>query len=348
MDSLAMTSVLPSPKVLKEAIPLSKKNKAFIDTSRQSIQNILSGQDKRLLVVVGPCSIHDVEAAKDYARRLAHLAHIYSQRMVIVMRTYFEKPRTSLGWKGLIIDPYLDGSYNLVKGLHIAREFLRYVIDLELPTATEILDVITPQYLKDCICWGAIGARTIESQVHRQLASGLPMPIGFKNNTAGSIVVAVHALKAAQKTHTFLGINDQGQASVITTTGNAHGHIILRGGKLGPNYTPPYIRHTESLLEEADLPKKIMVDCSHGNSGKDPQHQAKVLEDTLKQIQAGAGSIIGYMLESNLLPGSQPFPRPIHELTYGTSITDGCIGWSETESLLKQTFDAYNPSLILS
>jgi 3-deoxy-7-phosphoheptulonate synthase len=259
------------------------------------------------------------------------------------MRVYFEKPRTTVGWKGLIMDPHLDGSHDIAAGLRLARAFLRDVLDLGLPTATELLDPITPQYIADLICWSAIGARTAESQTHRQMASGLSMPLGFKNGTDGSIQTAINAVKAAGQPQTFLGINLDGRASAVVTRGNAGCHIVLRGGAQGPNYSAEFIEHAGQLLSKAGLTPSILVDCSHDNSAKSPERQAVVMRDLMAQIAQGNGSIMGAMVESNLLPGSQPFPQPRKNLLYGVSITDPCIGWEETEALIQQTHAALAP-----
>jgi 3-deoxy-7-phosphoheptulonate synthase len=293
-----------------------------------------------MLLIVGPCSIHDVDAGLEYGRRLAALAREVSDRVMIVMRVYFEKPRTTVGWKGLIMDPHLDGSNDIAAGLRIARAFLRDVLDLGLPTATELLDPITPQYIADLVCWSAIGARTAESQTHRQMASGLSMPIGFKNGTDGSVQTAVNAIRAASQPQTFLGINLEGAASAVVTAGNPNCHIVLRGGSGGPNYSPEHIAGTERQLEAAGLIKSIMVDCSHDNSAKMPERQPEVMRALLAQVEAGNTSILGGMIESNLLAGSQPFPQPIEKLLRGVSITDGCIDWDTTESLVREVHRA--------
>jgi 3-deoxy-7-phosphoheptulonate synthase len=263
---------------------------------------------------------------------------------MIVMRVYFEKPRTTVGWKGLIMDPHLDGSHDIAEGLRLARRFLLDVLNLGLPTATEFLDPITPQYIADLVCWSAIGARTAESQTHRQMASGLSMPIGFKNGTDGSIQTAINAIRAAAQPHTFLGINLEGAASAIVTRGNPDCHIILRGGSSGPNYSPAHVAQAEQLLAKVSLPKAILVDCSHDNSAKQPERQPEVMRAVLAQIAAGNTSIMGAMIESNLFAGSQPFPQPIAQLRYGVSITDGCIDWPTTEALVRE-IHALSPRL---
>jgi len=330
------TRALPSPAQLLRELPKSDAQGEFVSRSRAEIHRLIFTNDQRFLLVVGPCSIHDTAAGLEYAQRLAKLSKEVSDRVLIVMRVYFEKPRTTVGWKGLIMDPHLDGSHDIAAGLRLARTFLRQVLDLVLPTATELLDPITPQYIADLICWSAIGARTAESQTHRQMASGLSMPIGFKNGTDGSIQTAINAIKAAAQPHTFLGINLDGAASAIVTRGNPDGHTVLRGGSSGPNYSAEHIAQTEQLLEKAKLPKTIIVDCSHDNSSKQPERQPEVMRELLRQISAGNQSIMGGMLESNLFAGNQPFPQPKEKLKYGVSITDGCIDWETTRALVHE------------
>jgi 3-deoxy-7-phosphoheptulonate synthase len=337
------TRVLPTPNELLRVLPKTEAQAAFITRARQEIHNLIFGDDHRLLLIVGPCSIHDLAAGREYGRRLAALAREVSDRVLIVMRVYFEKPRTTVGWKGLIMDPRLDGSQDIAEGLRLARTFLRDVLDLGLPTATEMLDPITPQYIADLVCWCAIGARTTESQTHRQMASGLSMPLGFKNGTDGSLQTAINAIRAAAQPQTFLGISHDGVASAIVTRGNSNCHIVLRGGTSGPNYSPAHIRETEGLLEKAGLPKAIMVDCSHGNSAKQPERQPEVLRAVLDQVAAGNTSIMGAMIESNLFAGSQPFPQPRARLHYGVSITDPCIDWTATEVAIREMYAALGP-----
>src|SRR5580698_4480185 len=281
------TRPLTSPAALLDEIPKSEAQAEFVTRSRQDIHRLIFTDDRRLLMIVGPCSIHDVDAGREYAERLARLAREVSDRVMVVMRVYFEKPRTTVGWKGLIMDPHLDGSNDIVGGLRLARTFLRDVLDLGLPTATELLDPITPQYIADLVCWSAIGARTAESQTHRQMASGLSMPLGFKNGTDGSIPTAINAIKAAAQPHTFLGINLDGAASAIVTRGNPNCHIVLRGGSTGPNYSAAQIGETERLLAKANLPRAILVDCSHDNSAKQPERQPEVMRAVLAQIASG-------------------------------------------------------------
>jgi 3-deoxy-7-phosphoheptulonate synthase len=334
------TRPLPSPAALLAEIPKTEVQASFVTQSRRDIHRLIFTDDHRMLLIVGPCSIHDVDAGLEYGRRLAALAREVSDRVMIVMRVYFEKPRTTVGWKGLIMDPHLDGSNDIAAGLRIARTFLRDVLDLGLPTATELLDPITPQYIADLVCWSAIGARTAESQTHRQMASGLSMPIGFKNGTDGSVQTAVNAIRAASQPQTFLGINLEGAASAVVTAGNPNCHIVLRGGSSGPNYSREHIARTEQQLEAAGLIKSIMVDCSHDNSAKMPERQPEVMRALLAQVEAGNSSILGGMIESNLLAGSQPFPQPIEKLRRGVSITDGCIDWATTESLVREVHAA--------
>ncbi len=332
--NIASNIPLPAPALLLHEIPRSEAQEEFVAESRRQIRDILSRRDRRFLLIVGPCSIHDPQAGLEYARRLRGLIDEARQKLLLVMRCYFEKPRTSIGWKGLIMDPRLDGSDDIPEGLRLARRFLRDVIDLGVPTATELLDPITPQYIADLICWSAIGARTTESQTHRQMASGLSMPVGFKNATNGAIAPAVHAIQAARHPQTFLGISGDGVASAVSTTGNLQCHLVLRGGDSGPNYSPQHIAEAERQLAAAGLEKALVIDCSHGNSGKDPSRQGDVLRNVWAQRQAGADVIVGAMLESNLVAGSQPFPRPASQLVYGQSITDACIDWETTEQLI--------------
>ena len=337
------TRSLPSPATLLAELPKSAAQAEFVTRARREIHRLIFTDDKRFLLIIGPCSIHDLDAGRDYARRLAALAGEVSDRVLIVMRVYFEKPRTTVGWKGLIMDPHLDGSHDIAAGLRLGRTFLRDVLDLGLPTATEFLDPITPQYVADLVCWGAIGARTTESQTHRQMASGLSMPLGFKNSTDGSFQAAINAIKAASQPQTFLGINLDGAASAIVTRGNPDCHVVLRGGASGPNYSPAHIAQTEALLSKAGLPKSILVDCSHDNSAKKPELQPEVLHALLAQIAAGNASIMGAMIESNLAAGAQIFPQPKHQLRYGVSITDGCIDWPTTEKLVRELHAALAP-----
>jgi len=330
------TRVLPSPAELLLELPKTEQQGEFVARARRDIHRLIFTDDKRFLLVIGPCSIHDMKAGREYAQRLAKLAAEVSDRILVVMRVYFEKPRTTVGWKGLIMDPKLDGSHDIATGLRQARGFLREILDLGLPTATELLDPITPQYIADLICWSAIGARTTESQTHRQMASGLSMPLGFKNGTDGSITTAINAIKAAGQPQTFLGIDLGGHASCVSTRGNPDCHIVLRGGAKGPNYSSEHVKEVEQILEKAKLPKAIMVDCSHDNSSKQPERQPEVLQNLVDQIRSGNSSILGAMVESNLEAGNQAFPQPISNLRYGVSITDGCIDWATTEACIRE------------
>lgn len=334
--NVASQGVLVTPAELKQALPMSAAARELLTDSRQAIWDILDRRDPRIFVVVGPCSIHDVDAALDYARRLKALADEVSDTLCLVMRVYFEKPRTTVGWKGLINDPYLDDSFKIEEGLHIGRRLLLDILELGLPTATEALDPISPQYLQDLITWSAIGARTTESQTHREMASGLSSPVGFKNGTDGGLTVATNALNSVAKPHRFLGINRQGQVSVFTTRGNRYGHIVLRGGSAGPNYDSVHVKLCEEALAGAGIPQNIMVDCSHANSNKQPELQPLVVEDVGNQILKGNRSIVGLMIESNINPGNQPIPANLDELRYGVSVTDGCIGWDTTAQCLRE------------
>lgn len=327
---------LPTPAALARELPRTEAQAEMVAQARQQIHAVIHGTDPRLLVVVGPCSIHDLKAGHEYATRLAALSAQLNDRLLIALRVYFEKPRTSTGWKGLIMDPHLNDTCDIPDGLRLARRFLAQMIDLGLPTATELLDPITPQYIADYLCWAAIGARTVESQTHRQMASGLSMPVGFKNSTSGEFITAANAIVAARQRQTFLGINDDGLAAAVTTNGNPDCHLILRGGVDGPNFDAAHVGRAAELLKQRKLPASLMVDCSHGNSGKDAERQADVLDVVLQQICAGDRHITGVMLESNLHAGSQPFPVPLETLRYGVSITDACIGWETTERLLRR------------
>ena len=329
------TRPLPTPAELVALLPKTETHADFVVRSREAIHRILFGDDPRLLVIVGPCSIHDLAAGRDYARKLAALAKEVEDQMLIVMRVYFEKPRTTVGWKGLILDPHLDGSGDIPHGLNLARQFLREVLDLGLPTATEFLDPITPQYIADLVCWAAIGARTTESQTHRQLASGLSMPLGFKNGTDGSIQTAINAIKAASQPQTFLGITMEGRAAAVRTRGNANCHIVLRGGASGPNFAAAPVAAAAQLLAKAGLPQAVLVDCSHDNSSKQPERQPEIVDQVLAQVSADASPVVGVMIESNLFAGSQPTPTAGSKPRYGVSITDGCIDWSTTETCLR-------------
>jgi 3-deoxy-7-phosphoheptulonate synthase len=338
-------SLLITPQELKKQVPASTLAYEQVAQSRQVIQDILDGKDHRVFVVVGPCSIHDTKAALDYATRLKSLAEAVSDTLYIVMRVYFEKPRTTVGWKGLINDPYLDDSFQIEDGLKIGRKLLLDILESGLPTATEALDPISPQYLQDLISWSAIGARTTESQTHREMASGLSSPVGFKNGTDGGIEVATNAIKSAAKPHRFLGLSGDGRVSVITTRGNAYAHVVLRGGSDGPNFDSVHVALVEKDLEKAGLPHNIMIDCSHANSNKNPELQPLVLENVGHQIADGNRSIKGLMIESHIHSGNQNLTDDKTQLSYGVSITDGCINWETTESALLKFRDTVKAAL---
>ncbi|SHF63664.1 3-deoxy-D-arabinoheptulosonate-7-phosphate synthase [Modicisalibacter ilicicola DSM 19980] len=337
--------VLITPEALKKEIPLSPAAERTVIDGRHTIQRILDGTDPRLLMVVGPCSIHDVEAARDYARHLKRLADEVSDSLYIVMRVYFEKPRTTVGWKGLINDPHLNGSFEIEEGLHIARRLLVELSEMGLPLATEALDPISPQYLQDCISWSAVGARTTESQTHREMASGLSCPVGFKNGTDGSLDVAINALQSVAHSHNFLGIDQAGQVAIIRTRGNAYGHVVLRGGNGKPNYDSVSVTLAEQELKKAGLKANIMIDCSHANSNKDPALQPLVMENVTNQILEGNHSIMGLMVESHLGWGSQKMPEDRSQLQYGVSITDACIDWDTTERTFHDMAEKLRPVL---
>ncbi|MDQ7912588.1 3-deoxy-7-phosphoheptulonate synthase [Pseudomonas sp. 102515] len=322
---------LITPEQLKQEIPLSDLAADTVAQGRQVIRDILDGKDHRLFVVIGPCSIHDIKAAHEYAERLKVLAAQVSDSLYLVMRVYFEKPRTTVGWKGLINDPYLDDSFKIQDGLHIGRQLLLDLAEKGLPTATEALDPISPQYLQDLISWSAIGARTTESQTHREMASGLSSAVGFKNGTDGSLTVAINALQSVSSPHRFLGIDQRGQVSVVMTKGNAYGHVVLRGGNGKPNYDSVSVTLCEQALVKAKVKPNIMVDCSHANSNKDAALQPLVMDNVANQIVEGNTSIVGLMVESHLGFGSQPIPADLSQLEYGVSVTDACIDWAMTE-----------------
>ena len=331
--------VLITPAELKQKLPLPQVLRGQIETHRREISDIIHKKDKRLLVVVGPCSVHDPLAALDYGKRLKALADELKDELYIVMRVYFEKPRTTVGWKGLINDPKIDGFFDVEHGLHIARELLLELAELGLPLATEALDPMTPQYMADLFSWSAIGARTTESQTHRELASGLSMAVGFKNGTDGSLATAINAMKAASMGHSFIGINQNGQVNLLHTEGNPDGHVILRGGKV-PNFAAEFVKECERELEKAGLESAIMIDCSHGNSNKDYRRQPAVAEEATNQIVNGNKSIIGLMIESHINAGNQSAEQPVSEMKYGVSITDACIDWETTDSLLRKVATA--------
>lgn len=328
------TRPLLSPAFIKSEYPISSEAAGLVAHTRERIRDILTGKDQRLLVVVGPCSIHDVKAAMEYGEKLADLRSQLGDNLEILMRVYFEKPRTTVGWKGLINDPHLDNSYDINTGLRTARKLLIDLAEIGLPAATELLDPITPQYIADLICWTAIGARTTESQIHRQMASGLSMPVGYKNGTDGSFKAAINAMLTARISHHFLGINQDGLASIVTTTGNPDGHLVLRGGAKKPNYYTEDVQAAANALKQKALNPRLMIDCSHGNSNKDYTRQGAVLDNVAAQIKTGAAEIMGVMLESHLIAGNQAISDGNKSLRYGQSITDACIGWENTAQLL--------------
>ncbi|NMG05806.1 3-deoxy-7-phosphoheptulonate synthase [Brasilonema sp. UFV-L1] len=326
---------LLTPDELKSRLPLTVLAKETVLKFRQEIEKILNFQDRRKFIVVGPCSIHDTKAAMEYSEKLKNLAERVNDKLLLIMRVYFEKPRTTVGWKGLINDPDMDDSFHIEKGLLIARSLLLKIAELGLPVGTEALDPIVPQYISELITWSAIGARTTESQTHREMASGLSMPVGFKNGTDGNINVALNALQSAQKPHHFLGINQSGQVTIFKTKGNAYGHVILRGGNGQPNFDAANVKLVEEKLKKANFSPRIVIDCSHGNSSKQYKLQGSVLENIIQQIVDGNTSIVGMMLESNLYEGHQQLiPSEKEQLQYGVSVTDGCIGWEETEEII--------------
>lgn len=330
---------LLTPQALKAQLPASENANRTVVKSREKVTRILQQNDPRLLVVVGPCSIHDVEGAREYAGRLFKLREELAGQFEIVMRVYFEKPRTTIGWKGLINDPHLDGSYDIDTGLKKARRLLLDLTEMGLPAATEFLDPIIPQYTADLITWAAVGARTTESQTHREMASGLSMPVGFKNGTDGSLQIALDAMQSARAPHSFLGIDQEGFTSIVRTTGNPVGHIVLRGGRTQANYDQQSICESEKRLVEAGLPPVLMVDCSHANSGKQHARQEEVWRSVIEQRAAGKQSLIGIMVESYLEEGNQPFPKNPGNLRYGVSITDACLGWEATERMLRWGYE---------
>ena len=340
-SNLNIDNIIPfePPDGFVQRFPITPEISETVYRSREEIKRIISGEDDRMLLLVGPCSIHDETAGLEYAQRLANLAGRLSDSILVVMRVYFEKPRTTIGWKGLINDPHLNGTFDVVTGLTRARKFILQVSELGLPAATEWLDPITPQYLADIVSWGAIGARTVESQTHRQLASGLSMPIGFKNGTGGSIQIAVDALLAARTPHAFISVDDYGRASMVKTTGNPAGHIVLRGGTTGPNYDAGSVGKAIGLLEGAGENPHLVIDCTHANSGKDHRMQPVVFRDVMRQRAAGNRRIVGMMMESHLFEGNQTLGDDPSLLRYGVSITDECVGWATTEELLLEAHE---------
>jgi 3-deoxy-7-phosphoheptulonate synthase len=328
--------VLATPEEIKRRVPLTDRAERTVLQGRRTLERILDREDHRLMVVVGPCSIHDPTAALDYARRLKALSDEVGDTLYIVMRVYFEKPRTTTGWKGLINDPHMNDSFDIEEGLERARKVLLDINELGLPAGTEALDPISPQYLGELVAWSAIGARTTESQTHREMASGLSTPVGFKNGTDGGLQVAINALLSVSRPHSFLGINQQGEVAIIRTRGNRYGHIVLRGGAKGPNYDSVTIALVEKELARNKLPANIVVDCSHANSNKDPALQPLVMNDVVHQVLEGNQSLVGVMLESNIHAGNQPIPADLSQLRYGVSVTDGCIDWETTEKTLRE------------
>lgn len=331
---------LVPPVQLKEEFPASLASIRTVVESRAVIESVISGRDRRLVAVVGPCSIHDPESALDYARRLKRLHDDLRDRIYLVMRVYFEKPRTRLGWRGLILDPHLDGSCDIQSGLRTARRILCEITDMGLPAGSEMLDPIVPQYTSDLISWASIGARTTESQTHREMASGLSMPVGFKNATDGSVEIAVNALSSSRYPHSFIGIDPDGRTCVLNTAGNEYGHVILRGGRTGPNYHDESVEDACRLLAEAGHSPSVMVDCSHANAQRDPTRQEKVLRSVIRQRREGQRCLVGFMLESNIGPGRQEIPRRLADLAYGVSITDPCLDWERTEGALRWAYDS--------
>jgi 3-deoxy-7-phosphoheptulonate synthase len=328
---------MPSPAEIKARVPLTERAAESVLAGRRTLMDILARKDPRLFVIIGPCSIHDPVAGLDYARRLRQLADEVRETLYVVMRVYFEKPRTSTGWKGFINDPRMDDSFHIEEGMERGRRFLRDVSELGLPAATEALDPIAPQYYGDLISWTAIGARTAESQTHRELASGLSTPVGFKNGTDGSIEAAVNGILSASRPHSFLGLSESGASAIIRTTGNAYGHLVLRGGGGRPNYDTVSISLAERALAQAKLPGNIVVDCSHGNSSKKPELQPLVMKDVVHQIREGNRSVVGLMVESFIEAGNQPIPSDLSQLRYGCSVTDACVDWKTTEEMLRST-----------
>jgi 3-deoxy-7-phosphoheptulonate synthase len=333
--NVAAFDLMPSPDDVKAVLPLSDRAAESVLKGRRALEAILDGRDRRLFVVVGPCSIHDPAAGLDYARRLQALAGEVAETLLLVMRVYFEKPRTSVGWKGLINDPHMDDSFRIDEGMQKARRFLLDVTELGLPAGTEALDPIGPQYYGDLVAWTAIGARTAESQTHREMSSGLSTPVGFKNATDGDVEAAVNAILSAARPHAFLGINSQGRSAIVRTSGNRYGHLVLRGGGGRPNFDTVSISLAEQALQGAGIPQNIVVDCSHANSWKKPELQPLVMRDVVHQIREGNRSVVGLMVESFIEPGNQPIPPDLSRLRYGCSVTDACVGWDTTVEMLR-------------
>ncbi len=337
---IAGTTPLISPAVLSHFLPVGDEAAELIGRTRKEAEAILNGTDDRLLVLVGPCSIHDTSAAIEYASRLKNLAERHSGELLVIMRVYFEKPRTTVGWKGLINDPHLDGSFDINRGLRVARELLLELNGMGMPAGSEFLDTISPQYTADLVSWGAIGARTTESQVHRELASGLSMPVGFKNGTGGSIQIAIDAVQAARNPHHFLSVTKQGVSAIVTTSGNESCHLILRGSSQGPNYDEKSVREVADRLKEAGLPEQLMIDASHGNSLKDYRNQPGVIAELCRQIKEGSKAVASVMIESNIVEGAQKLGDDPSELTFGQSITDQCVNWQTTVEMMSAMAEA--------
>jgi len=336
---------MPSPEDLHQRLPLSEAAGNTVTQGREALRNILERKDPRLFVVVGPCSIHDPVAGLDYARRLCKLQDEVGDALLLVMRVYFEKPRTTTGWKGYINDPDMDDSFHVDEGMYKARKFLLDVCELGLATGTEALDPISPQFLGDLIVWTAIGARTTESQTHREMSSGLSTPVGFKNGTDGDVSIAINAILSASHPHSFLGLNDQGRVAIVRTRGNRHGHVVLRGGDGRPNYDTVSVAMAEQALTKAGLPANIVVDCSHANSYKNPALQPLVMTDVVNQVRLGNRSLVGVMIESNIVAGKQNIPADLSQLKYGCSVTDGCVDWETTETMIRDAAKSLRPLL---
>lgn len=343
--NIAAFERMPSPEEIVARVPLTETAASVVLEGRRALEAVLDRRDPRLFVVVGPCSIHDPVAGLDYAKRLKKLADEVADTLILVMRVYFEKPRTSTGWKGYINDPYMDDSFRIDEGMEKARAFLLQVNEVGLPAGTEALDPIAPQYYGDLISWTAIGARTSESQTHREMASGLSTPVGFKNGTDGSLDAAVNGILSASHAHSFLGINSQGQSAIIRTRGNAYGHVVLRGGGGRPNYDTVSVSLAEKALQKAKLPANVVIDCSHANSWKNPEYQPLVMRDVAHQIREGNNSIVGLMIESNIEAGNQSIPDDLSKLRYGCSVTDACVDWATTETMIRNTRDILREAL---
>ncbi len=337
LENINVTSFhpMPTPEELHTRLPLSESAAEVVDAGREALKRILDRKDQRLIVVVGPCSIHDPVAGLDYARRLKALQEEVKDTLLLVMRVYFEKPRTTTGWKGYINDPSMDDSFEVDRGMEKGRQFLLDICELGLPAATEALDPISPQYLGDLIAWTAIGARTTESQTHREMSSGLSTPVGFKNGTDGDISIAINAILSASHPHSFLGLNGQGRVSIVRTRGNQYGHVVLRGGDGRPNYDTVSVAMAEQALKKAKLPANIIVDCSHANSYKKPELQTLVMADVVNQIINGNQALVGVMIESNIVAGNQKIPEDLSQLVYGCSVTDACVDWETTETMIR-------------